>query len=100
MNHVLRDFINKGVIVYIDDILIYSDTKEEHMELVMKVLEALILAGLYIELEKTVFHVQKVEFLRYVIGAEGVMISEEVIKQIIDWKVPRNVKKVQSFLGF
>ena len=58
------------------------------------------LAGLCIELEKTVFHVQKVEFLRYVIGAEGVIMSEEVIKQIIYWEVPCNVKEVQSFLGF
>ena len=70
------------------------------MELVTKVLEALILAGLYIELEKTVFHVQKVEFLRYIISAEGVMMSEEVIKQIINWEIPRNVKEVQSFLEF
>ena len=100
MNHVLRDFIDKGVIVYIDDILIYSDTEEEHTELVTKVLEALMLAGLCVELEKMAFHVQKVEFLGYVIGAEGVMMSEEVIKQIIDWEVPRNVKEVQSFLGF
>ena len=100
MNHVLRDFIDKGVIVYIDDILIYSDTEEEHTELVTKVLEALMLAGLCVELEKMAFHVQKVEFLGYVIGAEGVMISEEVIKQIINWEVPRNVKEVQSFLGF
>ena len=100
MNHVLRDFIDKGVIVYIDDILIYSDTEEEHTELVTKVLEALMLAGLCVELEKTAFHVQKVEFLGYVIGAEGVMMSEEAIKQIIDWEVPRNVKEVQSFLGF
>src|SRR2546421_12312079 len=100
MNHVLQDFIDKGVIVYIDDILIYSDTEEEHTELVMKVLEALMLARLYIELEKMMFHVQKVEFLGYVISAEGVIMSEEVIKQIIDWEVPCNVKEVQSFLGF
>src|SRR5438876_3479967 len=100
MNYVFQVFIDKGIIVYIDDILIYSDTEEEHMELVMKVLEALMLAGLYIELEKMAFHVQKVEFLEYVIGAESVMISEEAIKQIIDWEVPHNVKEVQSFLGF
>ena len=84
MNHVLQDFIDKGVIVYIDNILIYFDTKEEHTELIMKVLEALMLAGLCIELEKIAFHVQKVEFLRYIIGAKGIMISEEVVKQIIN----------------
>src|SRR5947199_8585877 len=101
MNHVFRDFIDKGVIVYIDYIFIYSDTEEEHTELVTKVLEALMLAGLCIELEKTAFHVQKAEFLGYVTGAEGVMMSEEAIKQIINGEVlsPHNVKEVQSLLG-
>ena len=84
MNYILQDFINKEVIVYIDDILIYSNTEEEHTELVIKVLEALILARLYIELEKIAFHVQKVEFLGYVIDAKSIIISEEAIKQIIN----------------
>ena len=88
------------MIVYIDDILIYTETKEEHAKLVTKVLQVLMNAGLCISLEKSVFHVQKIEFLGYVIGIEDVMISEETIKQIIDWEIPQNLKEVQSFLGF
>ena len=72
------------MVVYIDDILIYTETEEEHAKLVTKVLQALMNAGLCISLEKSVFHVQKVEFLRYVIGVEGVMMLEEAIKQIVD----------------
>ena len=58
MNHVLGDLIDKGVIVYIDNILIYTETEEEHVQLVMKVLELLHNAGLCIALEKSVFHAQ------------------------------------------
>ena len=100
MNHVLDDLIDKGIIVYIDDILIYTETEEEHVQLVMKVLELLHNAGLCVTLEKFVFHAQQVEFLGYVIGVNGVTMSEEAVKEIKEWKAPKNVKEVQSFLGF
>ena len=88
MNYVLRDFIDKGVIVYINDILIYTETEEEYAKLVTKVLKMLINAGLCILLEKSVFHVQKVEFLEYIIGVDGVMMLEEAVKQINDQEIP------------
>jgi len=100
MNHVLSDLIDKGVVIYIDNILIYTETEEEHTKLVTKVLELLRDAGLCISLDKSVFHAQRVEFLGYVIGVDGVMMSEESVKQIKEWEAPRNLKEVQSFLGF
>src|SRR5437762_8704448 len=99
MNYVLGELIDRGVIVYIDDILIYSETKEEHIKLVMKVLTLLHEAGLCVALEKSVFHAQTVEFLGYVIGIDGVAMSEETVKQILDWKVPECFREIQSFLG-
>src|SRR5438874_7729312 len=66
----------------------------------MKVLELLRDAGLCVALEKSVFHAQRVEFLGYVIGVDGVTMSEEAVKEIKEWKAPKNVKEVQSFLGF
>ena len=100
MNHVLGELIDRGVTIYIDDILIYSETEEEHIKLVMKVLTLLREAGLCVALEKSVFHAQTVEFLGYVIGIDGVAMSEEVVKQILDWKAPECLREVQSFLGF
>src|SRR3954451_12515683 len=91
MNQVLHDFIDKGVVVYIDDILIYSETEEEHTRLVTQVLEALMNAGLCISLEKSVFHAQEVEFLGYVIGVDGIMMSETAVKEINDWEAPKTV---------
>src|SRR5436305_8233629 len=88
MNYVLGELIDRGVIIYIDNILIYSETEEEHIKLVMKVLTLLCEAGLCVALEKSVFYVQTVEFLGYVIGVDGVAISEEAVKQILDWKAP------------
>src|SRR5436305_15236274 len=100
MNHVLGDLIDKGVIIYIDDILIYTETEEEHIQLVTKVLKLLHDAGLCIALKKSVFHAQRVEFLGYIIGVDGVTMSEEVVKKIKEWKASKNIKEVQNFLGF
>ena len=100
MNYVLSELIDRGVIIYIDNILIYFETEEEHIKLMMKVLTLLHEACLCVTLEKSVFHVQTVEFLGYVIGVDGVSMSEEAVKQITDWKAPECLKEVQSFLEF
>ena len=100
MNNVLRAHLDIFVIVYLDDILIYSNTLEEHIEHVQTVLTCLKNAGLLLDPKKCFFHRDEVEFLGCTVGRHGVKMSEEKIKVVKDWPTPRNVKDIQSFLGF
>jgi hypothetical protein len=99
-NDVLRDLLDAGTVVYIDDILIYSENEEEHKRLVKEVLTRLKLAGLCASLAKSKFHVQEVEYLGYHISSKGISMSEKKVATIQDWTPPKKVKDVQSFLGF
>ena len=100
MNDVLGEFIDRGVVVYLDDILIYSRNEEEHEELVSKVLQRLMDHGLAATIDKCFFHVREVEFLGYVISPKGIKMADRSIQAIKDWAVPKSVKDVQSFIGF
>jgi hypothetical protein len=100
MNVILREFLDLGVVVYLDDILIYSKTPEEHEDLVKKVLAKLEQHDLAVSLKKSVFHVKKVEFLGYIVSTEGVTMSEKKVESIMKWEAPRSVKDVQIFIGF
>ena len=72
INNVLRHLLDKGVIVYLDDILIYSKTEEEHSQLITEVLKALQENDLFVELEKSEFHKTEVEFLGHIVGINGI----------------------------
>jgi hypothetical protein len=100
MNEILRDLIDQGVVVYIDDILIYSETEEEYKRLVNDVLKRLHDNGLALAPEKCEWHVSKVEFLGYVISAEGVSMAQDKVEDILNWETPKTVKDIQSFMGF
>ena len=105
INDVLRELIDEGVIVYIDDILIYSETEEEHTVLVQKVLEKLKKANLCVAINKSRFHVKKVEYLGYIISDEGIELSPEKVKAVENWNPPNPnatsaIKWAQEFLGF
>jgi len=100
MNHVLSDVLDIGVLAYMDDILIYAKEEEEHDRLVKEVLKRLQDNGLAVSPEKCVWKEQEVEFLGYIIGRNGVRMSEGKIKAVLDWETPRSLKEVQSFLGF
>jgi len=100
MNHVLSDVLDIGVLAYMDDILIYAKEEEEHDRLVKEVLERLQKNGLAVSPEKCVWKEQEVEFLGYIIGRNGVRMSEGKIKTVLDWETPRSLTEVQSFLGF
>ena len=100
MNEVLREFLDQGVVVYIDDVLIYSENLEQHIQLVKKVLKKLADYNLAIAAHKSTFHVPEVEFLEYILNETGVTMSERKVEAVKKWKVPKSVKDIQRFLGF
>jgi hypothetical protein len=100
INNVLRHLLDKGVIVYLDDILIYSKTEEEHSQLITEVLKALQENDLFVELEKSEFHKTEVEFLGHIVGINGIRMDPAKVSAVLDWPTPRNIKDVQSFTGF
>lgn len=100
INAVLHHLLDEGVIAYIDDILIYSETEEEHIRLVKKVLQRLREAKLCVSIKKSSFHASDVESLEYHISAEEITMSLDKVKALGDWPIPHNVKEVQAFLGF
>ena len=100
INNVLREYLDQFVVVYLDDILIYSRTKEEHVQHVQKVLQALQNADLKVKPEKSLFHVKEVHFLGFIVTPEGLQMDPEKIRSVVEWPTPKNVKEVQSFLEF
>jgi hypothetical protein len=100
MNNVLSPYLDVICICYLDDVLIYSKNKQEHIQDVKKVLTVLRNAKLLLKPSKCEFHVNETEFLGYIVTPEGLKMSPEKIKAVLEWKAPTNVKEVQSFLGF
>ncbi|QRV83029.1 Transposon Tf2-7 polyprotein [Ceratobasidium sp. AG-Ba] len=100
MNDIFRHLLGVTVVVYMDDILIFSEKEEDHAEHVKEVLKILRENNLYAKLSKCEFFVKKVIFLGLVITPEGISMEEEKIKAIMEWGAPRKIKEVQAFLGF
>ena len=98
-NHVLIYFIGKFIVVYFDDILIYSRTEPEHIDHIRQVLEVLHDARLFANIEKCTFCKDRVIFLGYVVSAQGVEVDESKIKAIKNWPTPVNVNQIWSFHG-
>ena len=99
MQRVLKDRLYKGVMVYIDDILIYSATASEHEELVEWVLKRLQDEGYYAHPDKCEFFREEVEFLGHVISAGGVAVQQHKVQRVREWPVPQTKRDVKSFLG-
>ncbi len=99
-NEIFRDLLNKFVIAYIDDILIYSKTESEHMDHVKTVLTRLLKNQLYVKAEKCEFHVKQTSFLGYNISPQGVEMDNSKISAVTEWPQPTRVKELQCFLGF
>ena len=99
MNRVCKPYLDKFVIVFIDDILIYSKSKEEHEEHLRLILELLRREQLYAKFSKCEFWIPKVQFLGHVIDREGVHVDPAKIEAIREWTAPTNPSEVRQFLG-
>src|SRR6266436_6554581 len=101
MNDILRDFIDREVVIcYMDDILIFTTTLEEHRKVVREVLEMLWKRRLFLKPEKCKFERRRIEYLGLIISEGSVAMDPVKIQGVLDWPVPTKVKEVQSFLGF
>ena len=98
MNRVFSPYLDKFVIVFIDDILVYSGSPEEHAEHLRTVLQILRECQLCAKFSKCQFWLDKVAFLGHVISVEGISVDSQKIEAIVNWKLPTNVSKVCSFL--
>jgi hypothetical protein len=99
MNKVFMEELDKFVIVFIDDILIYSETAEEHAKHLRIVLERLRQNQLYAKFSKCEFWLEKVAFLGHVLTADGVAVDPEKIEAVSEWQQPKSVTDIRSFLG-
>ncbi|GJY26751.1 putative reverse transcriptase domain-containing protein [Tanacetum coccineum] len=99
MNRVYRPYLDKFVIVFIDDILIYSETREEHVEHLRLVLELLKKEKLYAKFSKCELWLREVQFLGHVINGNGIHVDPSKIEAVKNWKAPRTPSEVRSFLG-
>ena len=100
MNMIFADMLDVCIVAYLDNILIYLDNKEDHRKHVWEVLRHLRKHGLYAKPEKCEFHLESMEYLRYCLAPSGLTMAQSKIQTICDWPEPRQIKDIQSFLGF
>ena len=99
MNNVMHKYLDKFVVIFIDDILIYSKSEEEHEENLKIVLQELREHQLYAKFSKCDFFKDKIQYLCHVVTKEGIFVDLEKIKEIEEWPVPKDVTDVRSFMG-
>lgn len=99
MNKMFMEFLDKFVVVFIDDILIYSKDKEELEEHLRAVLDKLREQQLYAKFSKSEFWLSQVAFLGHIVSAGGVAVDPTKVEVVLDWRQPKSVTEVRSFLG-
>ena len=100
MQHCFRDEVFDILLIFLDDIIVYSRTLAEHIERLDKVFTILRNHGLKLKMRKCSFFQSSVKYLGHVVSKNGISTDDEKIKCIVNWKVPETVKEVKSFLGF
>ena len=99
MQQILQPFVDKFALVYIDDILIYSKSKAEHLQHIHQVLEKLREHKLFAKLSKCDFLTKRVEYLGHIVTPDGIQVDPHKIQSIKDWPVPKDAHDIRSFLG-
>ncbi|KAI3505229.1 hypothetical protein L1887_27219 [Cichorium endivia] len=99
MNRVCRPMLDRSVIVFIDDILVYSRSKEQHEQHLKEVLETLRNEKLYAKLSKCDFWLREVQFLGHIVNEQGIMVDPAKVEAVMWWEVPKTPSEIRSFLG-
>ena len=99
MNDTFRDYLNKFVLVYLDDIIVYSNSLEEHEQHLRLALKKLRDQRLFVKLSKSEFCLEEVVFLGHHVGKNGLRVMEDKIEAIQKWPVPTSLKELRAFLG-
>ena len=99
MNSVFMDYLDKFVVVFIDDILVYSQSEEEHADHLKMVLQRLREHQLYAKLSKCEFWISEVLFLGHIINKEGLAVDPKKVADILNWKAPTDARGIKSFIG-
>ncbi|KAK8700519.1 hypothetical protein V6N13_018914 [Hibiscus sabdariffa] len=99
MNRVFREYLDQFVVVFIDDIPVYSWTEEDHDRHLRLVLQTLLENQLYAKLSKCEFWIREVVFLGHVVSSEGIRVDPKKVEAVVNWKQPKSVTKIRSFLG-
>ena len=99
MNRVFKEYLEKFVIVFIDDILIYSRDREEHVEHLRVVLQILKEHRLYAKFSKCEFWLENIQFLGHMISKDGITVDPTKIEAVSRWSTPTSVTEIRSFLG-
>ena len=100
INDILHEYLDTFCSAYIDDILIYSKTKKEHLKHVQLVFRKFQNAGLQLDIDKCEFFVKEVKYLGLIITPKGIKMDQKKFSAVFDWSTPENLKNIQSFLGF
>jgi hypothetical protein len=99
MNKVFMEYLDKFVVVFIDDILVFSRSEEEHEEHLRLVLQKLCEHQLYAKFSKCAFWLEEVSFLRHIITDGGIAVDPSKVQDVLNWSPPKNVPEIRSFLG-
>ncbi|MBW0566446.1 hypothetical protein O181_106161 [Austropuccinia psidii MF-1] len=100
VNDIFQDLLDVYVVVYLDDIMVFSKYEEEHVTHVSTVISRLRANNIFAKASKCLFHISSVEYLGYFVSSESLKMDQAKVQKILNWLPPRNLKALQSFLGF